>query len=162
MKKSVIVAIGNNREIGLDNKLLWHLPEDLKMFKKHTMNCPIIMGRKTFESIGRPLPGRENVIITRNKNLQIEGCTVVHSLSEAFSICADKEANEAFVIGGGEIYKEALSVCDRLYLSQVDYTGDADTFFPAYESLNWKRHHFEEFAAVDDKPKWSFSILDKS
>ena len=92
MDKSVIVGIGNNREIGLNNKLLWHLPADLKMFKKVTMGCPIIMGRKTFESIGRPLPGRENVIITRNKDLQIDGCTVVHSLDEAFKNCESADA----------------------------------------------------------------------
>ena len=86
MDKSIIVGIGNNREIGFKNQLLWHLPADLKMFKKVTMGCPIIMGRKTFESIGRPLPGRENIIITRNKDWKASGCKVVHSLEDAFNL----------------------------------------------------------------------------
>ena len=161
MDKSIIVGIGNNREIGFKNQLLWHLPADLKMFKKVTMGCPIIMGRKTFESIGRPLPGRENIIITRNKDWKSNGCTVVHSLSEAFTAAEKTDTKEAFVIGGGEIYKQALEVCDKLYLSQIDFTGEADTFFPDYSSFTWEKSHHEDFPAEGDKPSWSFSVLEK-
>ena len=131
------------------------------MFKKVTMGYPIIMGRKTFESIGRPLPGRENVIITRNKDLQIDGCTVVHSLDEAFKNCESADAKEAFVIGGGQIYEEALAKCDKLYLSQIDYTGEADTYFPDYKAFDWTTSHHEDFPSEQGKPKWSFSILEK-
>ena len=159
MDKSIIVGIGNNREIGFKNQLLWHLPADLKMFKKVTMGCPIIMGRKTFESIGRPLPGRENIIITRNKNWQASGCKVVHSLEDAFHLAEQLETEEAFVIGGGEIYKEALKTCNKLYLSQIDFSGEADTFFPDYSKYSWEKSHFEEFPAEDNQPKWSFSVL---
>ena len=126
------------------------------------MGCPIIMGRKTFESIGRPLPGRENIIITRNQAWTSEGCTVVHSLDQAFQAAEKKDYKEVFVIGGGEIYKQALEICDRLYLSQIDFSGEADTYFPDYSLFKWEKRHQEDFPADGDKPRWSFSILEKS
>ena len=161
MDKSIIVGVGNNREIGLANKLLWHLPADLKMFKKVTMGCPIIMGRKTFESIGRALPGRVNIVITRNKEWSSEPCLRAHSLEEAYKLAEQSDASEAFVIGGGEIYRQALESCDKLYLSQIDFDGEADTFFPDYSGFDWESTHREEFSAEDGRPKWSFSILKK-
>ena len=134
-KISIIAAIGKNRELGKDNKMLWHIPEDMLNFKNLTMGHPVIMGRKTFESIGKPLEGRTNIVITKNKNYKPEGVLVVHSLEGAISLAESKDPHEAFVIGGGNIYYQALSHADRLYLTVVDGTFDADTFFPDYSEF---------------------------
>lgn len=130
---SIIAIIGKNRELGKDNKLIWHIPEDLSRFRKITANHPVIMGRKTFESIGRPLPHRINIVITSDVSFTPEGITVARSLDEAIQI-AEKSpgSEEIFVIGGGQIYRQAIDRADRLYLTVVDATADADTFFPDY------------------------------
>jgi dihydrofolate reductase len=122
---SLIVAVARNGVIGKDGKLPWHLPEDLKRFKALTMGHHIIMGRRTWESIGRPLPGRKSVVVTRQRDYSAPGATVVHSLAEAVAACAGDD--EAFVIGGEEIYREALASADRIYLTEVlaEYAGDA-------------------------------------
>ncbi len=129
---SIIAAIGENRELGKDNKLLWRIPEDFKRFKELTTNHPVIMGRKTFESIGKPLPNRTNIIITRDKNYKQKNCFVVHSLEEAIDLAKTKDDNEIFIIGGGQIYKQAINITDKLYLTIVKGRFDADTFFPDY------------------------------
>src|SRR3989344_3567649 len=129
---SIIAAIGKNRELGKNNKLLWHIPEDLKRFKQLTFGHVIILGRKTYQSIGHTLLNRTNIIITRNTNFSISGAIITHSLDEALKIAKQKEKEEIFIIGGGLIYKEAINIADKLYLTLVDSTFDADTFFPDY------------------------------
>jgi len=122
---SLIVAASRNNVIGAGGKLPWHLSADLKHFKKLTLGHPVLMGRKTFESIGKPLPGRTNIVITRQKEYQACGATVVHSLEEALRVC-EKEP-EVFVIGGAEIYKEALPQADRIYLTRINQNFEGDT-----------------------------------
>lgn len=133
---SLIVAMDNNRVIGYENKLPWHLPADLAYFKRITMGHPIIMGRKTFESIGRPLPGRENIVVTRNPDYKAEGCTVVHSVSELLERFA-AVPEEVFVIGGAELFKDALRVSTRLYLTHIKDTFVGDTWFPEIREEEW-------------------------
>lgn len=125
---SLIVAMARNRVIGIGGRLPWHFSEDLKYFKRLTMSKPIIMGRKTFESIGKPLPGRVNIVVTRNQNYAAEGVTVVGSLQSAIAHVADFE--EVFVIGGEEIFKLALPAAHRVYLTVIDAEFEGDTFFP--------------------------------
>ena len=132
---SIIAAIGKNRELGKDNKLLWHIPQDLQRFKELTLNHPIIMGRKTFQSIGKPLLNRTNIIITHDQNFQAEGCLVTHSLEEAIDLAKIKDNKEIFIIGGGQIYKQAMNITDKLYLTIIKGKFDADTFFPDYSRL---------------------------
>ncbi|MBI4990769.1 dihydrofolate reductase [Candidatus Gottesmanbacteria bacterium] len=129
---SIIAAIGSNRELGKDNKLLWHIPEDFVRFKKITSGHPVIMGRTTYESIGKPLPGRLNIIVTRNKDYKVEGCAVVNSLEEAIEKAKEKDNDEIFIIGGGQIYEQGIKYADKLYLTIVKGTFAADTFFPDY------------------------------
>lgn len=133
---SIIAAIGKNRELGKDNKLLWHIPADLKRFQKITLSHPVIMGRKTFESIGKALPGRINIIITENKKFKVEDCIVCHSLGDAVKIASKKDKKEIFIIGGGQIYNQAINLADKLYLTIVQGNFDADTFFPDYSRFN--------------------------
>jgi len=136
MKISIIVAMAENRAIGKDNQLLWHISADLKRFKKITMGHPIIMGRKTFESIGKVLPGRQNIIITRKEEYQVDGGSVCHNPEAALKCCADAE--EAFIIGGAEIYRLFLPRTDRIYLTLIHQTyPDADTFFPKFEQADF-------------------------
>lgn len=137
---SIIAAIGRNREIGKAGKLLWPIMDDLRNFKTVTMGKPIIMGRKTFESIGRPLPGRKNIVITRSPSFSVEGVVVTNSLSEALKAAQEAAqetgVEEIFVIGGGEIYQEALPLANHLYLTRIDASEpEADAFFPEYEQL---------------------------
>lgn len=140
MKKpliSIVVAISEgNRAIGKDNKLPWHIPEDLKRFKNITSGHPIIMGRKTFESIGRPLPNRTNIIITRDPSYQAENCVVVSSIEEAIQVATSYDNDEIFIIGGGEIFKQALPFVDKLYLTVVKGNIQGDVFFPDYSSFS--------------------------
>ncbi len=124
-----------NRLIGKNNTLPWHLPADLAFFKKVTMGKPIVMGRKTHESIGRILPGRENIIITRNKDYKAEGCTIIHNIQDIFAF--EKEYDEVFVIGGAEIFKDALPYADRLYITFIDHEFDGDTYFPLINEGDW-------------------------
>src|SRR3989344_3179471 len=133
---SIIAAIGKNRELGKNNSLLWHLPNDLPRFKKITRNHPIIMGRKTHESIGRVLPKRLNIIVTRNRDLIVEGALVVHTLDEAIQKAKAVEKSEIFIIGGAEIFKSALPLAERLYLTVVHEGAPADVFFPPYDEFN--------------------------
>lgn len=132
----IIAAVARNLAIGLDNKLLWRLPEDLKRFKALTMGQPILMGRKTFESLGKPLPGRRNLVISRNPLRHFEGAEVFHSLDAAIAACAD--AGKVFVIGGAEIYGQALEIADVLDLTEVDDSPEADAFFPNFDRILWQ------------------------
>lgn len=132
---SLVVAMGSNRVIGAGGKLPWHIPEDLQRFKALTMGRPIIMGRKTYEAIGRLLPGRISLIVTRRIDFEVPGAIVVGSLDEALARCGD--ADEAFVIGGGELYREALPRVQRIYLTQVALAPEGDTFFPELDPSQW-------------------------
>ena len=131
---SIIAAIGKNRELGKNNRLLWHIPEDMKRFRKLTQGHAVIMGRKTFESIGKPLPNRTNIIITRDKSFQAPNCKIYHSFDDVIKAINSGEINggEVFVIGGGQIYNQALPHTSTLYLTIVEGTYEADTFFPDY------------------------------
>ena len=135
MTLSLIVAVDENNGIGKDNKLPWHLPADLKHFKALTTGHPIIMGRKTFESIGKALPNRRNIVISRQTDYVAEGVSVVSSLDEALEIC--KTDDESFVIGGAEIFKYALPLANILYLTVIHHEFNADTFFPEINKENW-------------------------
>lgn len=132
---SIIVAVAENGIIGDKNALLWHISEDLRRFKALTTGHPVVMGRKTFESLGRPLPNRTNVVISRQK-LQIAGCEVVHSLSEALALFPADE--EVFIIGGAQIYAEALPIADRFYLTRVEHAYEGDTRFPEWDAGEWR------------------------
>ncbi len=134
---SLIVAVDENGGIGKNNRLPWHLPSDLKRFKRLTMGHHLIIGRKTFETIGRPLPGRVMVILTRQENYQAQECLVVHSLSEALKLAEKGHEPEVFIIGGGEIFHQAIGLADRIYLTQVHGVFDADVFFPKIELEKW-------------------------
>lgn len=133
---SIVVAMDKNRVIGKNNQLPWHLPADLAFFKKVTMGKAIVMGRKTHESIGRPLPGRENIILTKNKDYQAEGCTIIHSIDDVFDL-EKTENGEVCVIGGAEIFKEVLNCSDRLYITEIDHEFEGNTFFPPLKDSDW-------------------------
>lgn len=136
----MIAAIGKNRELGKGNDLLWRIPEDLKRFRSLTKGHPIIMGRKTYESIGRPLPERTNIVVTRDKDWSAEGVLPVASIDEAIQLAKIKPGNdEIFIIGGGQIYELGLPFADRLYLTLIEDFKDADSFFPEYEHLFKKK-----------------------
>lgn len=162
IKISMIAAMGKNRVIGLNNDMPWHLPADLQFFKKTTLGCPIIMGRKTYDSIGRPLPGRLNIVLSRDANLTIEGCSVVNSLESALSLASKNNANEIFITGGAHLYNTFLKDADRLYLTLIDEIFEGDTYFPDYTKLHWKQIAREDHLA-DDKNvhNYSFITLDR-
>lgn len=155
---SVIAAVAENRAIGKNNKLLWHISEDLKRFKEITSGHPVIMGQKTFESLGKPLPGRTNIVLTYDKSYQAPGCIVAYSLEEAIKIASKKEKREIFFIGGGQIYAQAIKLADKLYLTLVEGEYDADTFFPGYSEF--KKVVFEE-KHESDGYKYKFLELER-
>lgn len=157
MKISLIAAIGENRELGKDNKLLWDIPEDLKRFREKTSGHTIIMGRKTFESIGRPLPNRTNIVVTRDVNYEQKGVIIVHSLEEAFRQVQNKE-EEIFIIGGGQIFEQSIGLADKLYLTIVHKKFDADAFFPDYSMF--KKVVFKQ-EGESNSYKYTFLELEK-
>jgi len=138
MKISCIVAAANNNVIGKDNEIPWYLPADLKYFKKVTTGHHIIMGRNCFESIGRALPNRTNVIITRDMFYTVSDCLISHSVGEALSIAENNGETEAFIIGGGQIYEQTIELWDKLYLTEVNLETDGDVFFPTIDLSQWK------------------------
>jgi dihydrofolate reductase len=154
---SLIVAADEDNGIGKNNELLCHMPADLAYFKRITSDHHIIMGRKTYDSIGRPLPNRTNVIITRDAALQIPGCVVVHSLEAAIEHAKANGETEAFITGGGTIYEQALPITDKIYLTRIHTNLDADTFFPELGS-EWKLIKEEQHRA-DEKNKYDYSFL---
>jgi dihydrofolate reductase len=166
MKISMIVAMAENLVIGRENKLPWYLPNDLKYFKQVTMGKPILMGRKTYESIGRPLPGRTNIVMTRSQDWSADGVKVVHSVDEALALAtaiAEIDGQEELmVIGGDQIYRAALPKSDRLYLTEVHETVDGDAYFPSIDRSQWTELSRERFAAEGPNPyDYSFVVLEK-
>jgi dihydrofolate reductase len=155
MTVSIIVAIAKNNAIGKDNKLLWYLPNDLKHFKDVTTGHTVIMGRKTYDSVGKPLPKRRNIIITRQA-INIEGCEVVNSLEAALALCKDED--EVFIVGGAEIYRQAIPLTDRIYLTVIDQEFDGDSFFPELDPTEWKEKERENFEP-DEKNKLRYSFI---
>jgi dihydrofolate reductase len=164
VKISLVVAFARNRAIGLNNKMPWHLPEDLKYFKRVTMGKPVIMGRNTFESIGRPLPGRPNIVISRNTDYKADGITLVNSLEAALTAAQkllSPGQDEVMVIGGAQIYAQALPQADRLYLTEVDAEPEADAFFPAIARSDWNEVARETHPACERNPySYSFVVLE--
>lgn len=165
MKLSMIAAIGKHGQIGKNNKLLWHIPNDLQNFKKLTLNHHIIMGRKTYESIGKPLPNRTSVVLT-SKELKEDGIFTCKSINEAITFCEKRNEEEAFIIGGGELYKKTVDIVDRIYLTKVYYDGEADTFFPILKTTDWliieEVDHKEIIKDDGTKiPAWQFCILER-
>ena len=154
---SLIAAMANNRVIGKNNQMPWHLPADLGHFKAVTLGKPIIMGRKTYESIGRPLPGRTNIILSRDTNYNVEGCECVSSLEEAIKCVGDVE--ELMIIGGGYLYEQTLSQADRLYLTFIDLDVDGDTKFPEYENLKLRELKREKHLK-DEKNPYDYQFVD--
>ena len=160
MHLSIIVAMGKNRVIGKNGMLPWHISSDLKNFKKITMGKPILMGRKTYESIGRPLPGRENIILTKNKNYFAEGCIVKNTIDEVFSYC--QKVPELMIMGGAALYEQTLHKAKRLYITEVNATTDGDVFFPEFDRNQWleiSRNSFE--AGENDDFDYIFMILER-
>ena len=153
---SIIVAISENNVVGRDNGLPWKLSADLKRLKSLTMGHHIIMGRKTWESLGRPLPGRVNVVITTQENYAAEGAVVVHSLQEALQVSAGD--NETFIFGGGEIFRMALHLTQRIYMTRVHVTLNGDAFFPELNMDEWKIIYGEDFRA-DEKNEYDYSFI---
>jgi len=156
---SIIVAVSKNGVIGKDNQLIWRLPDDLKRFKKLTIGHPIIMGRKTFDSIGKPLPGRTSIVVTRNADFQMDGIIVVHSLDEALQESKKLDVHDAFIIGGGELYRQAQSIANKLYITEVETVMDGDTYFKIQEPDQWVES--ERIAhEADEKHPFAFNFVD--
>lgn len=156
MKISIIAAIGKNNVIGVDNGLPWNLPADINHFKKMTINKPVIMGHKTFESIGKPLPNRENIILTLDKDFAPEGCLVAYSIEEALKLAGD--VKEVMIIGGVSIYKQFLSFADKMYLTLIDGEFAGDAFFPEFNKNEWQEVVREDNEA-DEINHYNYSFI---
>jgi len=160
MTVSIIVAVANNGVIGRDNDLPWRLSEDLKHFKRTTLGKPVIMGRRTYESVGKPLPGRKNIVVTRDASYTAEGCEVAHSIQEAIGKAGDVE--EVMILGGGQLYKVALPMTDRIYLTQVDAEVAGDTRFPELDWSEWNEvSRWEHPADEKNDHACTFLVLEK-
>ncbi len=161
---SILVAMARNRVIGKNNTLPWHLPADLKHFKSLTMGHAIIMGRKTYESIGKPLPGRTNIIVTRQTGFHVPGTTVVNTIEEALVVSKDPShlSDESFIIGGAELYRQTLKSCHRMYITEIQKDFKGDTFFPEFSREEWQETERERHQG-DDKTDlaYHFVILDR-
>nr|AIA17402.1 Dihydrofolate reductase [uncultured bacterium] len=157
MNLSIIVALSENNVVGINNQLPWRLSADLKRLKTLTMGHHLIMGRKTYESIGRPLPGRTNLIITRNRNYKAEGCVVVSSLKEALEKAKDDA--EPFIFGGGEIFREGLPMVNKIYMTRIHENIQGDTRFPELNASEWKEISRQDFSA-DEKNDHDYSFID--
>lgn len=154
---SLVVAAATNNAIGKDGQLPWHLPNDMKHFKNVTWGMPVIMGRKTFESLGKALPGRKNIVITRQQNWKQEGTVAVKSIDDALFVATATDANEVMVIGGGEIYKALFDKAKRIYLTRVEAAPEADTFFPVIHPEHWKLISQKNYEA-DEKNDYNYSF----
>lgn len=159
---SAILARSKNFVIGKDNGIPWYLPADLKYFKKITLNHHVIMGRKTYASIGKPLPKRTNIIITRNPYYVVSNCVVMHSISEALEFAQENGETEVFIIGGQEIYQQSMDFLDRIYLTEVDLEVEGDAYFPELDPKDWNLSSENEHLP-DEKNKfaYSFKIFDR-
>ncbi|HET7832050.1 MAG TPA: dihydrofolate reductase [Gallionella sp.] len=147
---SLLVAMATNRTIGINNTLPWRIPEDLKYFKMLTLGHHMIMGRKTFDSIGKPLPGRTTVVVSRDTTLKIEGCIVVHSLEKAIAACVGDE--EIFIIGGGELFAQTLPLADKLYITEIQQDVEGDTHFPEFDKTEWQEVAREKRSQTEPQP----------
>lgn len=156
MEIALIVAMDSNRGIGLEGAMPWHLSADLKRFKQITMGHPVVMGRRTFESIGKPLPGRKNFVLSRNGSLQLAGCEVVTSLEEVISACAGAET--LFVIGGAVLYAACLALAEWLYVTEIQHVFEADTFFPEIDWNDWELVESQEIYG-DAAFKYTFKTM---
>jgi len=154
---SIIAAMDRKREIGVDNKLPWRLSADLKRFRELTMGHHIIVGRKTFESIGRPLPGRRMIVVTRDVNYKAEGCDVAHSVEDATRLARERGESEVFICGGAEIYAQSIGIVDRMYLTFVDAEVAADTFFPEFDEHEWSELE-SYYQPADEKNQYPFTF----
>jgi dihydrofolate reductase len=154
---SAIVAAARNRVIGMHNQIPWYLPADLKYFKKTTLNHHVIMGRNTFASIGRPLPQRTNIIVTRDLFFLANDCLVAHSVEEALELAYDNGETEAFIIGGGQIYEQSQEYWDKIYLTEVELEPSGEVFFPAIDRKAW-RLSFKEAHRADDKNEMDYTF----
>ena len=163
MKLALIAAVADNNAIGIDNKMPWHLPDDLRYFKAVTMGKAIIMGRKTFDSLGKALPGRINIVITRNESWHHDGVAVVHTLDDALQLAATlSTADEIMVIGGEQIYRQAIDRADRLYLTRVYQSFDGDAFFPAIIASQWQETSCQKVEPGEQQPlAYRFLVLDR-
>ncbi|MCF5707005.1 dihydrofolate reductase [Pseudomonas syringae] len=162
---SLIAALGENRVIGVDNSMPWHLPGDFKYFKATTLGKPIIMGRKTWDSLGRPLPGRLNLVVSRQENLQLDGAEVFASLDAAVkraeAWAAEQGVDEVMLIGGAQLYAQGLAQADRLYLTRVALSPEGDAWFPEFDLAQWTLVSNTENAPVDDKPAYTFEVWER-
>jgi dihydrofolate reductase len=156
MRKSLVVAMAHNRVIGIDNALPWRLPAELAHFKRVTMGHPIIMGRKTYESIGKPLPGRMNIVVSRNRGFVAPGCTVVDSLEKAYA--ASGSTDEVSIIGGTSLFEAALPTADCIYLTEIEADVEGDTWFPDFDRSLWREEEMERHP-VDARHAYPFRIL---
>jgi dihydrofolate reductase len=156
MRKSLVVAMARNRVIGRNNALPWRLPAELAHFKRVTMGHPIIMGRKTYESIGKPLPGRMNIVVSRNRGFVAPGCTVVDSLDRAYAAAGD--ADEVSIIGGTSLFEAALPAADCIHLTEVDADVEGDTWFPEFDRSQWRETQIDRHGA-DERHAYAFRIL---
>ena len=153
---TIVAAMARNRAIGRDGALPWHLPRELRHFKETTLGKAIVMGRRTWESIGRPLPGRQNIVVTRNPDFHADGCTVAGSLDAAV---AQASGDEVMIIGGGQLYAEALPVADRMVLTLVDYAPDADTWFPEWSDADWRQVAVRDERA-DERNPFDYRVIE--
>jgi len=159
---ALVLAVSENGVIGKDNALPWRVPADLRYFRKVTASYPLIMGRKTFDSVGRPLPGRRNIIITRQANLQIAGCDVVHSLSEAIELAKSSGAAQISIVGGAEIFRQAMPLANRIYLTRIHAEFEGDAFFTIPHPENWKETSREDHPAdAENAYPLSFIVYDR-
>jgi dihydrofolate reductase len=157
MTLSLLLAAAENNVIGKDNKLPWHLPNDLKYFKNLTWGMPVIMGRKTYESFGKPLRGRRNIVITRNKDWKAEGVDVVNSIEGAMELAKESAVKEIFIIGGGEIFKTILPKADRIYLTRIHHSFEGDAYFPEIKENKWQLVK-ERLCEADEKNAYAHSF----
>ncbi|WP_417450782.1 dihydrofolate reductase [Kordiimonas sp.] len=156
---SMIVAMASNRAIGKGNDLPWHLPADLQHFKAVTMGKPMIMGRKTFDSIGRPLPGRRTIVVTRDTAWHTDGVDVAYSLERAIELA--ETVDEVMIVGGAQIYQQALPHADRLYVTEVGLEVDGDAFFPVFDTTEWRETERRDFPAEGETPAYGFVTYDR-
>lgn len=159
---SLIVAATRNQVIGRDNQMPWHLPADLRYFKQRTLGKPIIMGRKTWESLGRPLPERLNIVVTRQTDIALEGAEVFADLQAAIERgqewASEQGVDEVMVIGGGQLYQQALALTQRVYLTRIDLELEGDTFFPVLDAQQWQQTEAQAHPAQDQEPGYTFEV----
>lgn len=159
---ALVAAVGENRVIGRAGGLPWHIPGDLEFFKKTTMGKPVIMGRKTWESLRRPLPGRTNIVISRDPEYTADGAQVASGLDQALAVAGERAGGEIMVIGGAEIYRLALPKADRLYLTEVALSPDGDAFFPDFDKNDWRQTSRTAFPAEPDIPAYALLVYDRA